>query len=547
MLSFLTFLKENIFATVNKDNIESIESFLKNPENSKLGSTTTPKNEFPDSTPVHEVFDPLDAKTSHPEQDKEVMDKMEKYMKFLTGGGKSALEKRIKKDQSIEADKLGLKGAEKKAYIDNAIKLALKQLNAIKLKTTGVTVHRASVDLMKQNEFYVLYVLRKEADRLGLEGESRKRFIKDGMNKFRTTYKFPETALTMAPSEELTADQKKILDNAAYVYDVLNNKVKDNTQNKEIGIEGLKRMITLRPQTFGSMGILSQNAKMKKTKFLNFSIPALRALVVNEDTNELVIINTCPGAGSCQLDCYALKNRYIASMEPGMRQARTLNYMMNDVEGFLRDVNQQIAKAHTKYTKEGAKLYIRWHDAGDFFSTRYYNMFIDRIVKQHPDVEFYVYTKIGDIAKSTNYPDNFTINFSLGAKPEELQKVDLKNVKYSVITSPTIKENDPKPKKTVMDFFKRFYDIRTKKGAKSSDDPQDKYDKWDFYSPKHEKEFKEWIAKKWNRDVNKILTYEEFESMPVGKPLEYDVIVTPKNGDIPATRKDVHVSFLLWH
>ena len=534
-----------------KGSLETLKDFLKDPASAKPepNAKNAPVKDFKDSETVtgevDEAFDALGASLSFPQRNKQTLDMVLNYAKYLSSGGRGTLRSELTKQEGEEADKLGLKGSEKRKYIEDKIQIDIKRLETLpRLKGAGASMHKNSINLVKQNEFYVDYLLRREADNKKLKGDERKEFIKRGMEQFKATHVRPETKLLKMADSDLTVAEKQILDNAAYVYDALTNEVKDNTGNRAISIEGFKRMISMRPQLFGSKGILSQNAKMEKTKFMNFSIPALRALVVDEDTNELIIINTCPGAGSCQIDCYALKNRYVASMEPGMRQARTLNYMLNDIEGFLRDVNKQIEKAYNRYSKKGAQLIIRWHDAGDFFSTRYYDIFIERIVKKHPNVEFYIYTKIGDIANSTDHPKNFTINFSLGAKPDELRKVDLSKVKYSVITRPDVSK-ESQPKKVVMDFFKKFYDIRVK--DENAEEGAAKYDKWDFYSPKHEKEFKEWIAKTWNRDPKKILTYEEFESMPVGKPLEYDVIVTPKNGDLPATRKDVHVSFLLWH
>ena len=49
-----------------------------------------------------------------------------------------------------------------------------------------------------------------------------------------------------------------------------------------------------------------------------------------------------------------------------------------------------------------------------------------------PDVQFYAYTKVADVANASK-PSNFIINFSEGALPSENKKVDLTQIKKSVI------------------------------------------------------------------------------------------------------------------
>ena len=37
-------------------------------------------------------------------------------------------------------------------------------------------------------------------------------------------------------------------------------------------------------------------------QFFNIGFAALVGIALDENTNELIIVNTCPGAGSCKID-----------------------------------------------------------------------------------------------------------------------------------------------------------------------------------------------------------------------------------------------------
>jgi len=58
--------------------------------------------------------------------------------------------------------------------------------------------------------------------------------------------------------------------------------------------------------------LLKENEKMKHSsgeleQFFNVGFAALTGIAVDESDNKLIIVNTCPGAGSCKVDCFAMK------------------------------------------------------------------------------------------------------------------------------------------------------------------------------------------------------------------------------------------------
>ena len=301
----------------------------------------------------------------------------------------------------------------------------------------------------------------------------------------------------------------------------------DVDKNQKVDVEALKKELTVRPPE-----ILSQNEKAKKSGgkyyvFFNFGIPALTGLAVDEKSNKFVIVNTCPGAGQCKLYCYALKGSYVQYPAVYIKQTRMLNYLLNDPHGFFKQLSNEIQSAKNKFSKKGYNLIIRWHDAGDFFSDTYRNMFFD-VVKKFPDVEFYAYTKLAK-GVTGSYPDNFTINFSQGALPTQQKQVDTTKYKHSSVV----------PKELFSDLVKKIK-ITNEKGKTETIAV--------FKDKKSQDTFKERLAKKYDLDVSTILTYDEMMDTPKSSDKnKYNVIVVPGQGDVSASRKDVLGTYLLIH
>lgn len=106
--------------------------------------------------------------------------------------------------------------------------------------------------------------------------------------------------------------------------------------------EKLKSAIKARPEK-----ILKQNKKMEKsagenTIFFDIGLPALVGLAVNEQTNQFIVVNTCPGAGACKVYCYAKKGGYVQWKDASMSQTRLLNYLVNDPQGFKTQFENEL-------------------------------------------------------------------------------------------------------------------------------------------------------------------------------------------------------------
>jgi hypothetical protein len=303
-----------------------------------------------------------------------------------------------------------------------------------------------------------------------------------------------------------------------------NIEVKDES-GKTFDTEKLKAAIMVRPKS-----ILGQNAKMQHSEtgdeaIFDIGLPALKGLAVNEKTGEFVVVDTCPGAGACQTYCYAMKGSYVMFKAVSMGLARMLNFLLNDPEGFTEKLNSEIAAAKAKYSKKGARIVVRWHDAGDFFSPEYMDMAYD-VARANPDVGFYAYTKMGDVANAAR-PKNFNMNFSQGAKRGQEKKVDLVRTKHSKVV--------PKD---------MFFDLIARDGNELKKDSKGRMQ---FASPENLEGFKDRLAQKYHIDKDSILTYDQMMKLPVGDKPKWNVIVMPGDGDNSANRNDVVGSYLLFH
>jgi hypothetical protein len=296
-----------------------------------------------------------------------------------------------------------------------------------------------------------------------------------------------------------------------------------NDEGERYDLNKLRAAITARPAK-----LLQQNEKMvhsdgSASAFYNVSLPALKGLAVDEDTGEFIIIDTCPGAGACQVYCFALKGGYVQWKGVSLFQSKMLNFLYNDPAGFMNSlgaeietVSHRLAKAD-KRTGTETKLIIRWHDAGDFFSPEYLDHAYD-LARKMPDVDFYAYTKIADVAQSEK-PENFKINYSMGAKPAQEKKIDFTKTKNSRVVPEVL-----------------FKDLL------------DRVDGKVIYKDKQATNtLKNRIAAKYSVDPDSILTYDEMMKKPQGKAGQYNVIVKPGDGDDAANRSDVLNSFLLMH
>lgn len=316
-----------------------------------------------------------------------------------------------------------------------------------------------------------------------------------------------------------------------------NVEIKDQ-DGREINTAALKKLLKTRPDR-----ILKQNEKLAHSgggyvQFFNIGLPALKGLAVNEKTDEFVVVDTCPGAGVCKIYCYARKGGYVQWKNSSLHQSKVLNMLLNDPEGFKAKLSAEISALKKDFKEDDGtvskiKNVIRWHDAGDFFSPQYLELAYS-IARKFPDVDFYAYTKIASVAQG-NKPDNFLINFSMGAKKEEEKKIDFTKTKSSIVVQ--------------KDLFQDLLAMidTGKKGGKPSYE-RDEKGRAKFKDENSEIELKKRISAKYGVPVSSLLTYDELQKTPESDEVaKYNVIVRPKDGDDSASRSDVLGTYLLIH
>jgi hypothetical protein len=282
--------------------------------------------------------------------------------------------------------------------------------------------------------------------------------------------------------------------------------------------------------------LLRQNAKMVKsgtdnTIFYNTSLPALKGLVVDEDTGEFRIVNTCPSAGSCQLICYAKHGSYTMFPDVSISQNRALNYLFNDPEGFQDQLEAEIKLAKAKNRTSGQQVQIRWNDSGDLLSPKFFKMVVD-IANNTPSVDHYIYTKeVAMIKELPNPPDNIIFNFSYGGRKDQEKLIDPSKDKLSHIVDIRSKEKAPS---TPLQAIGKMKYIDYDKDSKQ----------W-YYN--NEQATKQLIAQYYNINPKTLLTIDELAKTPKGEVGQYNVIVLPGESDLSASRRDVRGTFLIIH
>lgn len=304
--------------------------------------------------------------------------------------------------------------------------------------------------------------------------------------------------------------------------------VKDG--GEEWDLDDLARQITTRPKA-----ILGTNAKMEKSAtegeiIYDLTLPALSGIVVDEETGDFVEITTCPGAGQCQLFCYARKGGYVMFPASSMSAAQALNFLVNEPDSYMTKVNQEIATIKKKTDKHGIQLVVRWHDAGDFFSKEYLDLAF-KVAESNPEVKFYAYTKMADVATG-NKPKNFIINFSSGSKRGQEKKIEIHKAAGNVV-----KQGVTVPKDL-------FFDLIARDGNKLIKDAKGRTQ---FKSEEALDQFKQRLAQQYKVDPNSIITYDQMLSIPEGPQPKWNVIVQPGAGDRAANRLDVIDSYLMFH
>lgn len=308
-------------------------------------------------------------------------------------------------------------------------------------------------------------------------------------------------------------------------------------EGKKYDVDAIKAAIQQRPKS-----LLKQNEKMKHSngefeQFFNIGFAALVGLAMDETTGELIVVNTCPGAGACKVDCFAMKGGKIQFAGPWLSDARILTYLLNDPDGFKAQLMSEIKAeydegvAGDKKFPNGWSVTVRWHDAGDFFSPEYMDLAFD-IARAFPGVKFYAYTKMASAALADK-PDNFIINWSEGANTAQEKQV---------------KAQDPALEKTKNSRIvpeKLFYDL-LKKDAKGNLE-KTPGGAWQPADAAALKELKQRLAKAYSLSAHSILSYDEWMSKNHENGMKWNVIVAPGEGDVSANSHDVLSTLLLRH
>ena len=300
----------------------------------------------------------------------------------------------------------------------------------------------------------------------------------------------------------------------------------------EIDLNKFSEFIKKRPDA-----LLRQNEKMVKsgtddTIFYNTSLPALKGLVIDEDTGEFRIVNTCPSAGACQLICYAKHGSYVLFPDVSISQNRTLNYLFNDPEGFQDQLEAEIKLARAKNRTSGKQVQIRWNDSGDLLSPKFFKMVVD-IANNTPFVDHYIYTKeVAMVKEFPNPPDNIIFNFSYGGRKDQEALIDPVNDKISHIVD--VRDKQKKVEEDVLQVIKKLKYIDYDKENKQ----------WFYNKPAAVKAA---IAQHYKINPKTLLTIDELAKTPKGQPGQYDVIVLPGESDLSASRRDVRGTYLIIH
>jgi len=305
-----------------------------------------------------------------------------------------------------------------------------------------------------------------------------------------------------------------------------------NEEGKRYDTDQIKTALGVRPKK-----LLKQNEKMKHSngeleQFYNIGFAALVGIALDEGTNELIVVNTCPGAGSCKVDCFAMKGGKVQFEGPWLSDGRILTFLLNDPDGFFNQLSNEITKEEKLAQKGGYNLTIRWHDAGDFFSPEYMDLAF-KLASNHPDVKFYAYTKIADAALGQK-PSNFIVNWSEGASTSQEKQVKAQDPQLDVTKNSRIV-----PSKLFYDLLKKDKDGKLVKTADGAWQPKD---------AAALEELKDRLANQYNLKRDSIIDYNEMMATPQKNNIKkWNVIIAPGEGDISANRQDVLSTLLLKH
>jgi hypothetical protein len=310
-------------------------------------------------------------------------------------------------------------------------------------------------------------------------------------------------------------------------------------------IEQFKKQIMQRPKTIFDKGEKSLHTTDEGVMTINTGIPALRAVIFDEENDKFFVITTCPGAAECIKNCYALQGFYIMNDGKNLKLINRLQLMINHPEDYETLAFMETERFAFEAKQSDKRLEIRWNDAGDFYSDTYFKIALSvtkKLKEKGYNVKSYAYTKVGKYVE-LGEQEGMTMTFSQGASPKEKKAAgDLSKIKTSVTV----------PFDVTKEFFvsksgKRFEKEETT-GKTKFKSPEDKIKLKEklveFYNTHPNPDFKN---ARGTFSVDRMKYTDELPSK-IGDKLSYDAIVLPSgDSDAPAQRSDVRFIFLLEH
>jgi len=180
--------------------------------------------------------------------------------------------------------------------------------------------------------------------------------------------------------------------------------------------------------------LLTQNSELKPHGIFNWTIPAWYTRL-----SDGTFFKTCPNAGACARVCYARNGTYLFR-NVAQAHLRNLESVLHDPQGWKNAMISELSHKRFRangdpknvpidtdqldnwaraWIRNGGKA-VRIHDAGDFFSRWYLDLWIE-IANDVPDVLFYAYTKEVQMFQSVDqFPNNFRFLFSTGGLQDDL-------------------------------------------------------------------------------------------------------------------------------
>jgi hypothetical protein len=134
---------------------------------------------------------------------------------------------------------------------------------------------------------------------------------------------------------------------------------------------------------------------------------------------------SCPGATSvCESVCYAGK---LEKVFPSVKVNLLHNWELlrnADSETMVSLLNEMIIDFKADCVKRNAKMLFRIHWDGDFFNDTYTNAW-KNVINAHPDIQFWVYTRVRSAALILNGIDNLSLYYSTDSENKAIG-IDLK-------------------------------------------------------------------------------------------------------------------------